>query len=367
MSRAPNPAGLHPRNILLLLPAVLLGQTQIDLASQAKRVDFSGASSTKPMKSGTSFPGTCAVGELFFKTDSLPGQNVYGCSATNTWILQGDGGGGPALPSMTGHGGKFLSTNGAAAQWSSPAGDVTGPVTALTVQKLQSRSVSAAAPQSGQALIWNATAGAWEPQSVAAGQGTMTLENGGATVGARGVGNFIAGPGIVNALTDTGSRIDIQQSMDSAVVQTRMGLQSGNTLYCASSSGSGLAYTCSMNPTLATYTPGMMLRWRPDVGGAGGATTLNIDSLGARPLQLPDGSNPTTADIVAGNLSHIWYDGAAFRLMGVLGRLPSGVRPACSAALRGRLWQVLGSSGVKDEVAVCAKDASDAYAWRVLY
>jgi hypothetical protein len=353
--------------LLLLLPAVSFAQTQIDLASQSKRVDFSAATSTKPMKSGTSFPGTCTVGELFFKTNSPPGQNVYGCSATDTWSVQGDGGGSSNLPPMAGNSGKVLSTDGAVAQWSSPGGDVTGSVNALTVQRLQSRAVSATAPQAGQALIWNATAGAWEPQAVTVGQGTMTLENNGLTVGTRGVGNFIAGPGIVNAMTDTGSRIDIQQSMDSAVVQTRTGLQSGNTLYCASTSGSAVTYTCSMNPALGTYTAGMVLRWKPDVNGTGGATTLNIDSLGARTVQLPDGSNPTTADIVAGTLNHIWYDGTTFRLMGMPGRVPSGVRPVCGSTLRGRLWQVFGAAGVKDEVAVCAKDASDGYAWRVLY
>jgi hypothetical protein len=150
--------------------------------------------------------------------------------------------------------------------------------------------------------------------------------------------------------------------MDSAVVQTRTGLQNGNTLYLASSSGSGV-FTCLMNPAFGTCTVGIVQRWKPDASGVGGPTTLNIDSLGALPIQLPDGSNPTTANLVAGNSTHIWYDRTAFRPMGMLDRLPS----ACDSALRGRLWQVLGTSGVKDEVAVCAKDASDAYAWRALY
>ena len=54
--------------------------------------DFSGASTTKPMKTGTSAPGTCAVGEFFFDTDATAGSNVYACTATNTWTLQGGGG-----------------------------------------------------------------------------------------------------------------------------------------------------------------------------------------------------------------------------------------------------------------------------------
>lgn len=54
--------------------------------------DVSGKTSTKPMKSGTSAPGTCAVGEMFFDTDATAGQNLYGCTATNTWTLQAGGG-----------------------------------------------------------------------------------------------------------------------------------------------------------------------------------------------------------------------------------------------------------------------------------
>lgn len=54
--------------------------------------DFSGASTTKPMKTGTAAPGTCTVGEFFYDTDATAGQNVYACTATNTWTLQGGGG-----------------------------------------------------------------------------------------------------------------------------------------------------------------------------------------------------------------------------------------------------------------------------------
>ncbi len=53
-----------------------------------------GKTSTAPMKTGTAAPGACSVGEFFFDTDAAAGQNTYGCTATNTWTLQGDGGGG---------------------------------------------------------------------------------------------------------------------------------------------------------------------------------------------------------------------------------------------------------------------------------
>jgi hypothetical protein len=80
--------------------AIAAAQTQIDLRTQSKDVDFSGAVSTRPVKLGTALPGVCAPGELFFKSNAPAGQNLYGCSSTNTWTLQssGTGGGGGGTP-----------------------------------------------------------------------------------------------------------------------------------------------------------------------------------------------------------------------------------------------------------------------------
>ncbi|HEV2446937.1 MAG TPA: hypothetical protein VGS58_13495, partial [Candidatus Sulfopaludibacter sp.] len=64
-------------------------QTQIDLRTQAKSVDFSAASSTKPLKTGGSLPATCAVGEVFFNTSAAAGANFYACTAANQWSSQG--------------------------------------------------------------------------------------------------------------------------------------------------------------------------------------------------------------------------------------------------------------------------------------
>ena len=68
-------------------------QTQIDLQAQGKNVDFSGSTTTKPIKAGTALPGTCSVGEMFFLSTATPGANLYGCASANTWSLQSGGGG----------------------------------------------------------------------------------------------------------------------------------------------------------------------------------------------------------------------------------------------------------------------------------
>ncbi len=64
-------------------------QTRVDLKSQSKSVDFSGASSTKPLRAGSSLPATCSVGELFFLISGSAGANIYFCPTTNTWTVPG--------------------------------------------------------------------------------------------------------------------------------------------------------------------------------------------------------------------------------------------------------------------------------------
>jgi hypothetical protein len=48
-------------------------------------------------------------------------------------------------------------------------------------------------------------------------------------------------------------------------------------------------------------------------------------------------------------------------------QISGGAAPSCAAANRGQIWYVPGGAGVKDVVEVCAKDATDAYAWRPIY
>ncbi len=77
------------------------GQTLLDLKSQGRNVDFSGAVATKPFRVGTALPAVCNVGEVFFKSDAPPGSNFYACTATNTWAVQSGSGGSASLPATT--------------------------------------------------------------------------------------------------------------------------------------------------------------------------------------------------------------------------------------------------------------------------
>jgi hypothetical protein len=276
-----------------LLAVAADGQTLLSLDSQTKNVDFTKATFTRPVKTGTILPATCSVGDLFFQTSAPAGLNLYGCASANTWTVQSGGG---------------------------------------------------------------------------SGGGSLAIDNNGTLVGSRNVMNLIGGVGVVNTISDTGTQITVQQSVDTSVIPNKATAQSG-AMYLCSSAGSSNAYTCGMSPTLQGYTTGMVLAWKPNVNGAGGATTLNVDTLGAVTVKQADGvTDPTSADIVAGRLYNVWHDGAVFRLMTpAVNVATAATQPACSASQRGRFWQTLGGTGVKDTVTVCAKDASDAYAWRSIY
>ena len=172
------PGDLLPMRLLTLiyrgtLAAATVGcgsaQTQIDLRTQSKSVDFSAASFTKPLQTGTSLPATCSVGAMFLNTSGPAGQNVYACTAVNTWSLEGS-----ATPAPAGNANRVLSNNGSTVDWQAIGGDASGAPGTLTVTGIQGRSVSASAPSSGQVLTWNSAAGQWVPNNAAAAGGAYS-------------------------------------------------------------------------------------------------------------------------------------------------------------------------------------------------
>jgi hypothetical protein len=151
--------------MLFAVAASLHGQiTQLDLHFQSRDVDFSTANATKPFKSGTSLPAVCGIGEMFFLQNAPAGANMYGCTSVNGWTLEQTN-----LPSVTGNSGNILTTDGSSLLFSPLGGDISGSPGTVTVTQIQGRPVSSAAPSSGQALAWNATALQWQPQTISSG------------------------------------------------------------------------------------------------------------------------------------------------------------------------------------------------------
>jgi hypothetical protein len=63
-------------------------------------IDLGGKSVEIP--NDVSLPGTCSVGQIFSPSSATTGQRLYLCEATNSWVLQGDGGGGGSIGGSTG-------------------------------------------------------------------------------------------------------------------------------------------------------------------------------------------------------------------------------------------------------------------------
>ena len=66
--------------------------------------NFTLATRTAPHRASTGSPASrdnCTVGDTYFQTDATAGQNQWGCTATNTWTLQGGGGSSAPTPTST--------------------------------------------------------------------------------------------------------------------------------------------------------------------------------------------------------------------------------------------------------------------------
>lgn len=229
-------------------------QTQVDLRTQVKSIDFSAALYTLPSQTGPILPSNCEVGMTFILTTSIAGQNWYICTSTNQWTLQGN-----TLPSVTGKSGMVLSNDGTSLLWNGLGGDVSGALSSLTVNKLQGRPVNSAAPVTGQLLGWNGTQ--WTPQtlnitipvtSIFGRTGSITAQTGDY--------NFaqLAGTVSISQLPSAGG--DISGTLSSATV-TR--LQSRSVANTAPTAGQVLSW----NGT----------QWAPatvSAGGSGGVASI---------------------------------------------------------------------------------------------
>jgi hypothetical protein len=63
---------------IILCAAALFGQTKDTFP--------------RNLANSASLPATCTVGDVYFRTGVTAGENVYGCTSTNTWTLQSGGG-----------------------------------------------------------------------------------------------------------------------------------------------------------------------------------------------------------------------------------------------------------------------------------
>ena len=138
------------------------GQTQIDLRTQGKNIDFSSAARTRPSKTGTLVPAVCTTGETFVKTDAAAGKNWYVCTAANVWTVQG-----MEVPDPTSKANQILTNDGSGFFWQALGGDLSGGPGTVTVTGLGGQKLGSLTPLDGQFLKWNGVSQQWEPTTLA--------------------------------------------------------------------------------------------------------------------------------------------------------------------------------------------------------
>ncbi|HZQ51704.1 MAG TPA: hypothetical protein VFB14_05880 [Bryobacteraceae bacterium] len=244
----------------------LNGQTLINLSTQGRNVDFSGANATKPVQTGSTLPATCSQGQLFFNTSAPAGQNFYGCSANNTWSLQG--GSANAINDPGTNGLLVRTAPNTATVVSAPAGAVVGTT---DTQTLTNKSIDASEINSGTFSISRMPALSGDVTTVA-GSTTTTL----ATVNAN-TGTFGDSSHSVQVTVDGKGRI----TQISAIPAAASALVSGALASLPSTCSAGSLYFAADQPAgQQIYTCSSANTWTQSMSlGGSGALAVNNGAL----------------------------------------------------------------------------------------
>jgi hypothetical protein len=268
-------------------------QTLVDLRTQSKSVDFTAASTTKPIKTGTVLPAACGIGEAFFQTNAPAGSNFYLCTSQNSWTLEsGPGGGsmGPAGPAgPTGSTGPAGSTGPTGSNGTNGTNGTNG--SNGTIARVQSGGTNLPVES-----ILNFTGGGCtdDPSNSrtdctgSGGISGLNIDVNGSAQGTQSTLNLISGSGIIEACANnTGaSRVDCTPALDTAFAPTRSLDQAGTDhSIIASSAGAGVTFAATGSPTMSTYTQNQTLSFIAADHACAAGATLNIDALGPMALK----------------------------------------------------------------------------------
>lgn len=129
-------------------------------------------------------------------------------------------------------------------------------------------------------------------------------------------------------------------------------LNQGRVTYVADS-GAADAYVVTLSPVPASYVAGLRITMKATNVNTG-ASTLNVNSLGARSIKGGDGNDPAAGDIPAGGIVEMVYDGTNFVLMST----PSGFTTAAAASASAAATSASGASTSATNAAASAVAAA---------
>jgi hypothetical protein len=296
-------------------PTLALAST-VNLSSKVLRIPNS-----------TSLPGTCTVGDIYMDTDATSGQRLYLCQATNTWALQGDGGGGASVAGSDtqvqfNDGGAFGGDAGMTYNKTTDVLTVTGGIVSGggSAAGLFEFGQGTAATPSANSSVWYA------PTSIATAYGVVVPD----AVGASGVVKVGVSGAVATlsfaALTDS----DVPDTITASNYQP---VDTDLTAVAGLSSNGIIARTGSGTAAVRTITGTLNEIGVSNGDGVSGNPTLSMPSVldlgGKTSFEMPNSSTPTVDAFgeIAGD-SNIWgtgrgapifYDGtAAVALVGTL-------------------------------------------------
>lgn len=368
-------------------------------------ISTSGGGGGGGIASGTSLPATCTPGTdtLFFKTNSVADQQIYTCSATNTWTLNLLLGGLGAL-SVDGTTGA-LDIVPTVVPRMSQSNIFTGRNTFATVQDFTMIGTPAASASGKLGLYANSdgslhyinAAGTDAPLSTGAGfANPMTTQDDVIVAGASGVParlakgadnqvlgidpathhlTYINASGGASGLANTqvlfgggtGSiaqdtkwtydnanhRIQLDTTGDAAGSNQGQGM----TLISTDTTSSAYLGTINTNASfagtvgLSGHMQTATRNYFNQLGGPSHSTVPNTIYL------IDAGSGPFSGKFVYRILDAQVRFGANVQMQ------PEAAIPTCDATTRGTWYYTNGGAGVADVAQLCMKNASDAYAW----
>lgn len=106
---------------------------------------------------------------------------------------------------------------------------------------------------------------------------------------------------------------------------TKAELQNGGLIYAADA-GSTDAYAIALTPAPSVYTTGMVVHFKANTANTG-VCTLNVNSLGAVTIKKQYNIDLADADIKAGQLCSVIYDGTNFQLLSPVSNAGSASSP----------------------------------------
>ncbi len=114
-----------------------------------------------------------------------------------------------------------------------------------------------------------------------------------------------------------GAGITLDRTKLNQLAAAIQNMTQGASAITAPDSGAANAYAISLNPAPAAYTPGMMVAIDNIVATNTGASTLNVNGLGALPIQFAGGAALQGGELVAtkGALLRLNHGGTAWTLL----------------------------------------------------